>query len=182
MYHYIAIIHKDKDSDFGVSFPDLPGCITAGTTLEEARLMAVEALDAHITYMIEEGLSIPKPSTLDAVIEHEDYASAAAVIPISFEIEQKILRVNISAPERDLARIDRYVSAHGLNRSTFLIRSALSAIQTEEALQEHSAVEQGIAKIIQMNIEKTFQTKLETTTEADGWDAQSVNLYAGVVQ
>ena len=34
---YIAYLHKDKGSDYGVSFPDFPGCITAGKTLEEAR-------------------------------------------------------------------------------------------------------------------------------------------------
>ena len=41
---YVAIIHKDHDSDFGVSFPDFPGCITAGLTLDEAKGMALEAL------------------------------------------------------------------------------------------------------------------------------------------
>ena len=45
---YIAYLHKDKDSDFGVSFPDFPGCVTAGRTLEEARQMAVEALTLHM--------------------------------------------------------------------------------------------------------------------------------------
>jgi predicted RNase H-like HicB family nuclease len=45
---YIAYLHKDKGSDFGVSFPDFPGCITAGRNLEEARRMAVEALAMHI--------------------------------------------------------------------------------------------------------------------------------------
>ena len=48
---YIAIIHKEPDSDFGVSFPDFPGCITAGRTLDEAKEMALEALDrAHRSY------------------------------------------------------------------------------------------------------------------------------------
>jgi hypothetical protein len=41
---YIAYRHKDRKSDFGVSFPDFPGCITAGRTLEEARRRAAEAL------------------------------------------------------------------------------------------------------------------------------------------
>jgi predicted RNase H-like HicB family nuclease len=44
MRQYIALIHKDADSDFGMSFPDLPGCVTAGATLDEARDMAEEAL------------------------------------------------------------------------------------------------------------------------------------------
>jgi predicted RNase H-like HicB family nuclease len=45
---YIAYLHKDRGSDYGVSFPDFPGCITAGKTLEEASRLAPEAL-AHCT-------------------------------------------------------------------------------------------------------------------------------------
>jgi predicted RNase H-like HicB family nuclease len=45
---YIAHLHKDRKSDFGVSFPDFPGCVAAGRTLEEARRMAIEALAFHI--------------------------------------------------------------------------------------------------------------------------------------
>jgi predicted RNase H-like HicB family nuclease len=48
MRQYIALIHKDRDSDYGVSFPDLPGVITAGTSLDEARDMAAEALAFHL--------------------------------------------------------------------------------------------------------------------------------------
>ena len=45
---YIAYLHKDRDSDYGVSFPDFPGCITAGRTLDEASRLAGEALALHI--------------------------------------------------------------------------------------------------------------------------------------
>ena len=48
MRHYIALIHKDADSDYGVSFPDLPGVITAGSDLDEVRKMAAEALAFHL--------------------------------------------------------------------------------------------------------------------------------------
>jgi predicted RNase H-like HicB family nuclease len=53
--NYIAIIHKEPNSDFGVSFPDFPGCITTGRTLGEARDMAAEALAGHIAVMQERG-------------------------------------------------------------------------------------------------------------------------------
>ena len=56
---YIAIIHKDADSDFGVSFPDFPGCISAGRTLDEAKNMALEALTGHIAIMHAAGLPVP---------------------------------------------------------------------------------------------------------------------------
>jgi predicted RNase H-like HicB family nuclease len=175
MHHYIAIIHKDKDSDFGVSFPDLPGCISAGKTLEEARLMAIEALETHITYMIEEGLTVPETSSLDAVASHEDYEGAAAVLLVPFEMEQKIQRVNISVPERDLMRIDRYTSARGLNRSSFLVRSALEAIQVSESIQEH---------LVGQHSEnmKVYQTNLGPSTEINGWDTRFGSLVVGAVQ
>ena len=62
---YIAYLHKDKRSDYGVSFPDFPGCVTAGRSLEEARELAVEALTLHIAGMVEDGEALPEPSTLN---------------------------------------------------------------------------------------------------------------------
>lgn len=55
MRQYIALIHKDADSDYGVSFPDLPGVISAGGTLDEARAMAIEALAFHLEGLAEDG-------------------------------------------------------------------------------------------------------------------------------
>jgi predicted RNase H-like HicB family nuclease len=70
---YIAIIHKDPNSDFGVSFPDFAGCITAGRTLDEAKDMAIEALTGHIEVMRDTGESVPDPSTLDEVMKDCDF-------------------------------------------------------------------------------------------------------------
>ena len=64
MPEYVALLHKEPDSDYGVSFPDFPGAITAGTTLDDARAMAEEALAFHIRGMIEDGEPIPEPSTI----------------------------------------------------------------------------------------------------------------------
>ena len=61
MAHYIALIHKDAGTDDGVSFPDFPGCVSAGTTLDEARELAVEALALHVDGMIEDGEAVPEP-------------------------------------------------------------------------------------------------------------------------
>lgn len=171
MHHYIAIIHKDENSDFGVSFPDLPGCISAGKTLEEARLMALEALETHVAYMVEEGLTVPEPSSLDAVIKHEDYEGAVAVLPVPLEIEQKVQRVNISVPERDLARIDRYASSHGINRSTFLVRSALEAMRTE-SLQ---AQQIGIPSVVEFKVTSTAGIQ-------PGWNVDVDTPVAGAIQ
>jgi predicted RNase H-like HicB family nuclease len=75
---YVAYLHKDARSDYGVSFPDFPGCITAGSTLEEARRMAEESLSLHIAGMQEDGESIPQPSTLDQL--RSDPAMKNAVV------------------------------------------------------------------------------------------------------
>jgi predicted RNase H-like HicB family nuclease len=67
---YIAYLHKDSDSDYGVSFPDFPGCITAGKTLDEASRMAAEALALHIQGMMEDGDAVPEPSKLDNIAKN----------------------------------------------------------------------------------------------------------------
>ena len=81
---YIGLIHKEPNSDYGVNFPDFPGCITAGDTLEEARAMAVEALALHIEGMASSGLAIPKPSSADSVVTHPDACDAIALVVVNF--------------------------------------------------------------------------------------------------
>ena len=79
---YAAIIHKDHDSDFGVSFPDFPGCITAGRTLNEAKDRALEALTGHIEVMRETGEAVPDPSSLDEVMRPQFRDGVAFLISI----------------------------------------------------------------------------------------------------
>jgi len=80
MRQYIALIHKDADSDFGVSFPDLPSCVTVGSTLDEARDTAAEALALHLEGMAEDGLAIPEPSSLEAVMADPVNIDGVAVL------------------------------------------------------------------------------------------------------
>ena len=72
MRRYIGLIHKDPDSDFGVSFPDFPGLITAGSDLDDARRMAEEALAFHLEGMVEDGEAVPEPSSLEKVMADPD--------------------------------------------------------------------------------------------------------------
>jgi predicted RNase H-like HicB family nuclease len=80
MHAYIALIHKDASSDYGVSFPDFPGCTTAGHSLDEARAFAAEALAFHIDGMIEDGEAIPKPSSLETVMTDRANRDGVAVL------------------------------------------------------------------------------------------------------
>ena len=79
---YIALVEKDPDSDFGVWFTDLPGCITAGSTFTEACEMAREALALHLEGMTADEEYIPPPSSADAVLAHPDAMDAIALIVV----------------------------------------------------------------------------------------------------
>jgi predicted RNase H-like HicB family nuclease len=125
---YIALIHKDRGSDFGVSFPDFPGCVTAGTTVEEAFSMAKEALAGHIEMMIEEGLEIPLPPVdpIAAVSRHAKRGDGAPIL-VPATLDDRAMRVNITLPARLLRRID----ARTTNRSGFLAEAATAKLATE---------------------------------------------------
>ena len=80
MRQYIALIHKDADSDFGVSFPDFPGCVTAGATLDEARDMAEEALAFHIEGLEQDGEAVPESSSLETLMADPDNRDGVAIL------------------------------------------------------------------------------------------------------
>lgn len=65
---YVAIIRKAEDTCFGVEFPDLDGCISAGETLHEAVENASEALALHLEGLAEDGVGPPKPDTVRGVL------------------------------------------------------------------------------------------------------------------
>jgi predicted RNase H-like HicB family nuclease len=77
---YIAFLHKDRKSDYGVSFPDFPGCVTAAKTSEEARSEAVEALLLHLAGIVEDGETVPRPSVLDNLKNHSAMAGTTAFL------------------------------------------------------------------------------------------------------
>ena len=64
--HFLIAIHKDPDSDYGVTVPDLPGCFSAGSTLAEALAMAKEAIELYLECLLDDGHELPTP--------HEDVA------------------------------------------------------------------------------------------------------------
>jgi predicted RNase H-like HicB family nuclease len=124
MRNYIGLIHKDTGSDFGVSFPDFPGVVTAGTTLDDARAMAEEALAFHVEGLMEDGEIIPEPLTLEEIMSDPDNRSGVAIL-VSLKTEQpKAVRVNVTLPADVLEQIDQYAEAHGFTRSGLLTQAA----------------------------------------------------------
>jgi predicted RNase H-like HicB family nuclease len=121
---FIAYLHKDNGSDYGVSFPDFPGCITAGSTLEEARSLAAEALALHVAGMREDGETMPTPSTLDDLRSDPAMTGVVAFLTELREPERTV-RINITARQSQIAEIDRRARAEGLTRSSYIVKSAL---------------------------------------------------------
>jgi predicted RNase H-like HicB family nuclease len=80
---YVALVRKEPTSDFGVDFPDFPGCVTAGSTLDEARSMAEEALSFHIEGMLEDGDSLPEPTPIESILEDPDNQDVATVFLVA---------------------------------------------------------------------------------------------------
>jgi predicted RNase H-like HicB family nuclease len=135
MANYIAVVHKDPKSDFGVSFPDFPGCITAGSSIDEAKDMAHDALSLHIKGMMEDGENIPTPSKLEDIMDDPDYADAAAILIVSVsEAKPRSIRVNITVPEDMLRKIDTIAKKRGMSRSSFLVHAAQNAITANQSL------------------------------------------------
>jgi predicted RNase H-like HicB family nuclease/uncharacterized protein (DUF1778 family) len=128
MRQYIALIHKDPDSDYGVSFPDLPGCVTAGVDLDDARGMAEEALALHLAGMAEDGEAIPEPSSLEAVMADRENRDTVAILVKAPPATAKAVRVNMTIPEDELERIDKFAAEQGYARSGFLLHAAKRAI------------------------------------------------------
>ena len=121
---YPVIIHKDAKSAFGVIVPDLPGCFSAGATLDEALRNVQEAVEVH---MFGEDIA-PEPSTLDrwkADAGYRDaYAVALAPVDLSF-MNDITVRVNITARKSELAIVDRAAKRAHMDRSAYLVVSAI---------------------------------------------------------
>ena len=124
MAHYVALVHKDPGSIYGVSFPDFPGCISAGDTADEALSNAVEALRAHVELIASDGDAIPEPRSIEEIRQDPALGEAlegavVAFVPLLAEIGRKV-RVNVSLDEAVLAAFDEEARRRGLNGSAFL--------------------------------------------------------------
>jgi len=118
--NYIALIRKDPGSDFGVEFPDFPGCVSARRDLDEARRMAAEALALHIQGMLEDGVPLPSPSSLDTIMNDTANRDAVAFLVDSVGAPPRGVRLIVILPEDLVREIDRTTR----NRSRFLAEAA----------------------------------------------------------
>jgi predicted RNase H-like HicB family nuclease len=124
---YPVVIHKDRDSDYGVTVPDLPGCFSAGETADDALSNAIEAIECHIEGLLIDGESIPPGMPIEHYRGKREFASGIwALVDVDLsKLSGKARRVNITLPERILAQIDSFASRTGDTRSGLLVHAAL---------------------------------------------------------
>lgn len=132
MYYPIAVENGDDVHAWGVIVPDLPGCFSAGDTLEEAMINASEAITAHIEMLIEMGDDIPPVSSISDLVGHSQYQGMAwALVDIDLT---RLLggseKINVTLPKVLIDRIDRCVARHPefKSRSGFLAQAAIERI------------------------------------------------------
>lgn len=130
---FTVVLHSDDGTRYGVTVPDLPGCFSAGDTLDEALESVREAIDLHVETLIEDGADIPARAPLAAHQANPDYAGGVWAV-VDVPVEQYFgpaEKINITLPRLLLARIDAYAKARGETRSGFLAQAAREAIRAD---------------------------------------------------
>lgn len=127
---YTVAIHKDEDSEYGATVPDIPGCFSAGATFKETLHEVKEAILGHLAILAEDGSDIPVSNDVEEHQENEDYAGAtwAAVEVDIAPFLGKTEKVNVSLPTLLSRKLARFGIA---NRSAFLAEAAAEKLARE---------------------------------------------------
>lgn len=128
MHYPIAIEPGDEQHAFGVVVPDLPGCFSAGDTLDEAIANSEEAVVGWIEATLDAGGEIPPPSPVDSLRSRPELVGWIwALVHIDpAALDDKIERVNISLPRRVLRRLDQAARSAGESRSGYIAKLAMN--------------------------------------------------------
>jgi predicted RNase H-like HicB family nuclease len=129
MRYPVAIEPGTAECAFGVVIPDLPGCFSAGDTLDEALNAAEQAASAWVEAALDQGHPIPAPGSLDALRQNPDYAGwVFAVVTLDPAwLDDAVERVNITLPRRVLKRLDAIAERAGETRSGTVAHLTLHA-------------------------------------------------------
>lgn len=127
-----VVIHKDPNSDYGVTVPDLPGCFSAGESVDEALAEAGQAIEAHLEGMLLDSEPIPVPKTIEFYKDNPEFKDGIwAVVNVDIsKLSGRSKRVNITIPERLLSLMDQYVAERGETRSGLIAQATMEYIAT----------------------------------------------------
>ncbi|MGO4738652.1 type II toxin-antitoxin system HicB family antitoxin [Bosea sp. 2KB_26] len=126
-----ALIHEEN-GNYGISFPDFPGCISGGATAEDAIRKGSEALTFHVSGMAEDGDPLPLLRSISELKSDREFAEASAdavVAMVPFDLPSRAVRINVSIDENLLSSIDAAAKAAGMTRSAFLAEAARTKIR-----------------------------------------------------
>jgi predicted RNase H-like HicB family nuclease len=130
-YVYPAVFEYDKPGVIGVSFPDLPGCISVGENETHAYQMAKEALSLHLYSMEEDGDNIPEPSSpQDILLDQENLVIVMIDVwmePFRDEMENKAIKKTVTVPRW----LNKMAENSGINFSqtlTYALKQRLGVV------------------------------------------------------
>jgi predicted RNase H-like HicB family nuclease len=123
--YFPAVIERGATS-YGITFPDFPGCVSVGDSIEHALERGHEALAAHIELMLEDGDPIPEPSPIDAPLPDwlEGVGEVALRTLVRVELPGRAVRLSITMDEALAGAVDRAAAEQGFTRSGFLAEAA----------------------------------------------------------
>lgn len=128
MISYIAVVHKDKHSAYGISFPDFFGCISFADNLDDVQKNAAEALELHISGIQEDGEILPAPTSLENC--HDKTAIAYLLVPVAAKKPNSV-RFNATMEQNLLKKLDNMARAKGTNRSAMLAELVKQATKSK---------------------------------------------------
>jgi predicted RNase H-like HicB family nuclease len=135
MTSYIAILEKEEGTLWGVHFPDLPGCVTAATTADDAVIRAQDVLRLYVETASEDE-ALPPPRSLEEMKSDPEISGLFAGGALAFRVPVLVghgrpVRVNLSIDSETLSAIDEAAEATGLTRSAYMVKAAQEKILKE---------------------------------------------------
>ena len=131
---YVSFIHRDPDSGYGISFPDFPGCVSVGDTVDAAVRQGCEALAFHVEGLSDDGEPVPRPRSIEEIKSDPDLADwrrDADIVLVPLLLDRgSSKRVNISLDRGLLEAIDDEARQRQMTRSAFLASAARRELET----------------------------------------------------
>jgi len=127
MMNFYVVVHKDPDSIYGITVPDLPGCFSAGDTLDEALENTKEAIECHIEGLLMDEELIPIPQAIEKHHQNPDYSGGvwkSVRVDIS-KISGSSKPIEVTLPEKILTQLDKYAKTQGETRSSLLVQATV---------------------------------------------------------
>lgn len=127
---FTVVLHTDDGQRYGAIVPDLPGCFSAGASLDDALESVLESIDLHVETLLQDGQGLPLRQSIAVHQANPDYAGGVWAV-VEAPVEKYFgpaEKINITVPRVILSRIDDYAKRHGMSRSGFLVEAARTAM------------------------------------------------------